>query len=461
MILWVIFASMTAAAIFAVLWPLGRSSRAGRGGSDLVVYKDQLQEIDRDRAAGLIGDAEAEAARLEVSRRLLAAADTRRADARRAGAQMLRRRRVAAVAALIILPCGAPGLYVALGSPDVPGEPAFARVKTAQGQDGAQSVANLVSQVEAHLARNPNDGAGWEVIAPVYMRLGRFDDAVEARRKSIALNGDTATREADLGEALAAAANGVVTAEAKAAFDRAVARDPHEPKARYYLGLAAEQDGRNDEAAAMWRSLLADAPAGAPWVEFVREALARATGAPAPAAGPSASDVAAAANMNDDQQRDMVRGMVARLADRLHENGGDVEGWLRLVRAYVVLGDRDKAKDAAADAKRALADHPDEIKRIDESGQRPRSRGLTDRIMPRKTTTMTRKRRRLVLIGGGLGVLAIAVALMLNALRDSIVFFNSPSDVAEKHVAAGDAHPARRPGEDRQPGARRQSAGSL
>ena len=248
MILWVIFASMTAAAIFAVLWPLGRSLRASAGGSDLNVYKDQLQEIDSDRAAGLIGDAEAEAARLEVSRRLLAAADPSRSPAATGGKSAPPR---GSGRGLVILPCG-PGLYVALGSPDVPGEPAFARVKTPKG---GQSVANLVSQVEAHLERNPNDGAGWEVIAPVYLRLGRYDDAVEASRKSIALNGDTATREADLGEALAGAANGVVTAEAKAAFDRSVARDPHEPKARYYLGLAAQQDGRNDEAAAIWRSL--------------------------------------------------------------------------------------------------------------------------------------------------------------------------------------------------------------
>ncbi len=365
MVLWVIFASMTAAAIFAVLWPLGHNLRAARGGSDLHVYRHQLQEIDSDRAAGLIGDAEAETARLEVSRRLLAAAETQPQTSFAAATPVNPLwRRVAAVAALIILPCGAPALYVALGSPDVPGEPALARVKIAQGQNGGQSVADLVSQVEAHLQRNPNDGAGWEVLAPVYLRLGRYEDAVEATRKSIVLNGDTATREADLGEALAGTANGVVTAEAKAAFDRAVARDPHEPKARYYLGLAAQQDGRNDEAAAIWRALLADAPAGAQWVEFVREALAQATGAPAPAATLSASDVAAA--VNDDQQHDMIRSMVARLVSRLRENGGDVEGWLRLVRAYVVLGDRDKAKDAAADAKRALADHPDEVKRIDE-----------------------------------------------------------------------------------------------
>ena len=361
MILWSIFALMTAAAIFAVLWPLGRSAPRIGGASDVAVYKDQLQEIDRDRAGGLIGEAEAEAARLEVSRRLLAAAD--QAPASGVVTQhSLKLRRAVTVGSLLILPFGAPGLYVALGSPNLPGEPAFARVKTPQGRE---SIAGLVGQVESHLARNPNDGNGWEVLAPVYMRLGRFDDAVEARKKALALNGETATRESDLGEAEAAAANGVVTAEAKAAFERAVVLDPHEAKARYFLGLAAEQDGRTDEAANRWRSLLAEAPAGAQWVGFVGEALARVTAAPS-AAGPNADDIAAASRMSEDQRGEMIRGMVARLADRLHDNGADVEGWLRLVRAYAVLGDRDKAKSAAADAKRALADHPDEIKRVDD-----------------------------------------------------------------------------------------------
>jgi cytochrome c-type biogenesis protein CcmH len=368
MILWCIFALMTAAAIFAVVWPLGRKPGKLVGGSDLIVYKDQLHEIDRDRAAGLIGEAEAETARLEVSRRLLAAADTQPPSAPSTFSRpMLRRRRAAAIAALIILPFGPPTLYIAFGSPNVPWEPAFARVDTSQGRE---SVDSLVSKVEAHLANNPNDGSGWQVIAPVYMRLGRFDDAVAARKKSLALNGDSAMRQADLGEAMTAAADGVVTADAKAAFERAIANDPHEAKARYFLGLAAEQDGHSGQATTIWRSLLADAPAGAPWIKFVSEALSRAGGGQSsisgPSPGPSAEDVAAAADMSDDARRDMIRGMVGRLAGRLHDNGADIEAWLRLVRAYVVLGDRDKAKDAAADAKRALSDHPDEIKRIDE-----------------------------------------------------------------------------------------------
>jgi cytochrome c-type biogenesis protein CcmH len=364
MILWVIFALMTAAAIFAVVWPLGRAPRASGGGSDLAVYKDQLKEIDSDRASGLIGEAEAEAARLEISRRLLAAAEPPPGAGNAAtGSRKSERRRPAAVAALAILILGPLGFYIALGSPNIPGEPAFARVSTPKGHE---SIASLVSQVEAHLATNPNDGAGWEVLAPVYTRLGRFDDAVQARKKVLQLNGATATREADLGEAETAAANGVVTAEAKAAFERAVASDPKEAKARYFLGLAAEQDGRNDEAATIWRSMLAEASAGAPWVGFVRQALARVSGTPVATVEPSSTDISAAADMSTDARHDMIRGMVARLADRLHDNGADVEGWLRLVRAYVVLGDRTKAKDAAAEAKRALGERPDDIRRIDD-----------------------------------------------------------------------------------------------
>jgi cytochrome c-type biogenesis protein CcmH len=367
MTLWIIFASMTAAAMLAVLWPLGRGTAgAPAGGNDLRVYQDQLEEIGRDRSAGLIGQVEAEAARIEVSRRLLAAADAQPISGapKESPAQSLQRRRLAALVALIVVLILPLGLYLTLGSPNIPGQPAFARVNA---QPNNQSIESLVSQVEAHLAKNPNDGPGWEVIAPVYLRLGRFDDAAMAWRKSLALNGESAARYSGLGEALVAAANGVVTDEAKQAFASAVSRDPTEAKARYFLGLADEQDGNREGAAARWRAMLEDAPAGAPWIGFVRAALGRVTGEPVPpAAGPSDADVAATSDMSDQQRTAMIQGMVTRLADRLHANGDDVDGWLRLVRAYVVLGDRDKAKVAAEDARHALASRPDDIKRIDE-----------------------------------------------------------------------------------------------
>jgi cytochrome c-type biogenesis protein CcmH len=363
MILWIIFAGMTAAAVFAVLWPLGRKPSDRAGGSDRLVYQDQLHEIDRDRATGLIGEAEAESARVEISRRLLTAADAENAIAQRPRPLASVRRRRAAEAAVAIVPLVAIGLYLKLGSPDVSGQSAFARANSSEED---RSIASLVSQTDDYLSRNPNDGAAWEVIAPVYLRLGRFADAVTARQKAIALNGDSPTRESDLGEAMVTAADGVVTDKAKLAFQRAVAGDAHNPQARYYLGLADEQDGDRDAAAKKWRALLDEAPADAEWKDFVGAALARVSGEAIPSVGPRAADIAAAENMPEPERAEMIKGMVQRLADRLLADGNDIDGWMRLVRAYVVLGDRDKARSAAADARRALSDRPDQIKRIDD-----------------------------------------------------------------------------------------------
>jgi len=358
MTLWLLFALMTAAAIFAVLWPLGRARRR-RSGSDVVVYRDQIEEIARDRAVGLIGEAEAEAARVEVSRRLLAAADVAETDVT-ASPGGTWRRRAAAIVVLVGLPVVAMTLYATLGSPQLPGQPLASRAPAAP-QDS--TLDTLVARVEAHLEQNPDDGRGWEVVAPVYMRFGRFEDAVKARRNALRVNGPSADREADLGEALMAAANGVVTDEAKSAFERAVALDVKHPKARFFLGVAALQDGQSQAATAIWRDMLKDARPDSGWAGTVREALARVEGTPVP--GPSAEDVAAAEQMKPEDRSAMVRGMVERLAERLKTDGSDVEGWLRLVRAYTVMGDRERALSAASEARRALGHDADKLRRLD------------------------------------------------------------------------------------------------
>jgi cytochrome c-type biogenesis protein CcmH len=372
MTLWFALALMTAAAVLAVLWPLSRRGRELRSGSDVAVYRDQLEEIERDRAAGLIADNEAAGAKVEVSRRLIAAADAPAASPGNAAA-VTRRRRAVAVAALVALPLGAVGIYLALGSPLLPDQPLAARLVEARAN---QSMETLIAQVEAHLAQRPDDGRGWEVIAPVYLRLGRFDDAVKARRNALRLNGDSAERQAALGEALVFGANGVVTAEAKSAFEKAVALDPAHVQARYFLGLAAEQDGNRARAAATWRALIETAPPDAPWIEFVRGALARVEGAGASAgaagagggagSGPSEEQVAASSELSPEQRKLMIQGMVDRLAERLNRDSSDVEGWLRLVRSYMVLGQADKARAAAADARRALAGDPNKLRRLDD-----------------------------------------------------------------------------------------------
>jgi len=366
MTLWLILALMTAAAIFAVLWPLSRPGREARSGSDLAVYRDQLAEIERDLAAGLIGAQEADAARVEVSRRLLAAADAAGAAGDAPQSAALWRRRAVAIAALVLFPAGAAALYLTLGSPHLPDLPLSARLKQAPE---TRSIESMVAQVEAHLERNPEDGRGWEVLAPVYMRAGRFNDAVRARSNALRLLGATADREADLGEAMVAAANGMVTADAKVTFERALKLDAADVKARYYTGLAAEQDGKPEEAARIWRELLAKAPPNAPYRPLIQSSLARVDPAAASAsapAGPSAEDVAAAQQLTPEQRGEMIRGMVDRLAERLKADGSDLDGWLRLLRAYIVLGEPDKARRALADARKAIGEDADKRRKLDE-----------------------------------------------------------------------------------------------
>ena len=363
MTLWLILALMTAAAIFAVIWPLAQNGKAARSGSDVAVYRDQLDEVERDLAAGSIGKTEAEAARVEISRRLLAAADAAKAVPALTPAATAWYRRTGVIVAVLLLPLGAGGLYLRIGSPGLASE-------TLAAQGGAQpnrqaGIENLVAKVEEHLQNNPKDGRGWEVLAPVYMQLGRYPDSVDAWRKALQFLGESADREANLGEALMAQANGVVTGEAQAAFTRAVTLDGTTVSARYYLGVAAEQDGRREDAAKIWRDLIADAPAGARWVSDVRTALARVEGkGAAPLPGPTPAQMAAAASQPPDQQTAMIQGMVDGLAARLKKDGSDPDGWVRLVRSYKVLGQPDKAQSAISDAQHALAGDPDKLQRL-------------------------------------------------------------------------------------------------
>ena len=363
MALWFALSLMTIGAVFAVLWPLARKPERVEGANDLAVYRDQLEEVRRDRAAQSIGEKEAAAAEVEISRRLIAAADTMHIGTIAPSGAMTWRRRIVAAAVLALLPIGAAGTYLALGSPSLPDQPLGSRVTASRG---TQSIDSLIAQVEEHLRKTPDDGRGWELIAPVYMRLGRFEDAVAARRNALRLNGANAEREAALGEALVFAANGVVTEEAKTAFDRALGSDAAQVQARYFIGLAAEQNGNQQQAAEMWKGLLADAPADAPWAHFVRQSLERVEPGASSAGGPTDEQIGAASQLDPDQRSSMIRGMVARLAERLQRDGSDPQDWLRLVRSYMVLGEPDKARAAAGNARRALGGDVNKLQRFED-----------------------------------------------------------------------------------------------
>jgi cytochrome c-type biogenesis protein CcmH len=276
MLFWLFFALMTGVAMFSVLWPLSRTRHMTTGArlADLAVYRDQLKEIEHDRASGLIPQPEAEAARVEVARRLISVADETADGILAAGA--LGRRRAAAVIAFFGMPLIATALYLALSTPEQLGAQSSTRTEKPVGQ---QEINQMISRVEAHLIEQPNDGRGWELLAPIYLRFGRTAEAVRARTNALRLLGSNSDREADLGEALVAKANGVVITEARNAFERALSADSKNVKARFFLGLAAEQGGRKNEAIAIWRELAADAPAGARWLPSVLAALARIEGA--------------------------------------------------------------------------------------------------------------------------------------------------------------------------------------
>ena len=233
-----------------------------------------------------------------------------------------------------------------------------------------------IAKIEAHLAQHPEDGRGYDVLAPVYLRMGRADDAAHAYAAALRLLGETPERLALYGEALVTASNGVVTAEARQAFEAAAGKDPALPKPHFFLGLAAEQAGDLARARDIWEKLVAAAPANAPWTQALRERIATLSSARTPPpAGLAQNDSAQNGVQNslaaklqalpEAERSSAIRGMVERLATRLAQNGQDLEGWLRLVRAYKVLHELDKARSALVDAKRNLAGDATAIARID------------------------------------------------------------------------------------------------
>lgn len=344
MLIWIIFAVMTGAAIFALLWPLshGRVAAFADAADATSLYRAQLGEIERDVARRLIGPAEAEAARAEAARRLL------RASGDEAGPvgeteSSLRRRRASSALALSCVPLLALLVYGAYGSPGNPDQPLAARL---QADPSRQDFALALSRIETHLANNPSDAKGWSVIAPVYMRQGRYDDAATAFASAIRHGEANSEAHAGLGEARTLAAGGVVTAAARESMVEALRLDPKNARARFFLAIGKEQDGDAAGAISALRELLGDAAADAPWTQAVRQRLERLE---ADFAGNAITALAPA------DRETAIRAMVDGLAERLKEGGGTLPEWLRLIRSQAVLGDKAAAQAAVATARERLA----------------------------------------------------------------------------------------------------------
>jgi cytochrome c-type biogenesis protein CcmH len=373
--IYLVFALLTGVAVMAVLAPLGFGGGATeRGSPDADFFKEQIAEIEREVAAGRLDPAEAEAAKTEAARRLLRAHEAGEAAGEAVGDAAPSRKRalIAALAAFVLVPAIALGLYLKIGAAALPDMPLDARLAA---PPQPTDLAGAVARVEAHLREHPDDGRGFEVVAPYYLRSGRVEDAIHAYGEAQRLLGPTALRHAALGEARVFATQGRVGKDAEHDFEQALTLEPKLAIARYYLGVAAEQNNDKDKAIAIWDGLLADAPAGAPYIKVVRAKLDALRGVSTPpeasapdpesARGPDSTQGKAIAAMPRGNQQAMIHTMVERLASRLATKGDDVEGWLKLLRAYSVLGEQGKAAQALADARRALARRPAELSRID------------------------------------------------------------------------------------------------
>ena len=381
MLLWIILATLTTVVLLVLLRPLlrGKKSVVGRGAFDAAVYRDQLREVETDRERGLIGEKEAEAARLEISRRLLASAQSDASEqvppSRGSNAVML------SVAAM--LPLIAIGLYLAYGSPGLPDQPLAARLEDPSTE---QDLAAIVARVEARLREHPEEGEGWDAIAPVYLGIGRYGNAAEAFDQALKLLGESPKRLAGRGQALVLANDGVVSEEARRVLERALVLDPTVLEPRILLAIAKEQDGKFAAAIEDWRGLLAAGDESASWRQMVEKRIAAAeahladgsTGGGAPkttvpsigagpksGAGPTAGDVAAAQAMSPSDRQAMVEQMVQRLAERLEQQGDDLSGWLKLVKTYTVLDRKDDAQKALARAKSQFSGDGQALQQLD------------------------------------------------------------------------------------------------
>ncbi len=372
--LWVCLALLTAAVVLVIGRPLTRPAasdvNADVRDAGMAVYRDQLAELENDRERGLIGHEETAAARVEIARRLLHMSNMPSNEHAAPGANEPKSARIARARAvqflLAAMPAAGLALYLFLGSPGLPGQP----LSTRQSAPVADSpLTELVARVEAELKRNPEDPRGWSVIAPVYIKMQRYDDAAYAFSQVLRLKGEAVEPLLGFAQASLLANNGIVNEGVKRAANRVLALEPGSIEPQVWLALANEQDGDIAGALAGYTALLASAQPGAPWVDAVKQQVAilegRATperGANQAAVKPSADAIAA---LPPDEQQKQIAAMVSGLAERLKQNGDDLPGWLRLVRAYQVMGRKDEAVAALGSARKQFASDGTAISQID------------------------------------------------------------------------------------------------
>lgn len=362
MMLWALIALLCVVVIAILLPPLWRAPKAvaGRVGYDVAVYKDQLAEIDRDLARGVLAADQAEAARTEIQRRLLAAAQTDAAEPVLKTAKSLRG---LAVTLAVGLPLCGLVLYLALGAPGLPDQPyAGRKAEIEEAMQKSREIARMVGKLAERLKQNPTDPQGWMLLGRSYRAMEHYADAADAFGRAFDLSGE-AEAAADQAEMLIMAAEGDEVSEAAvAALERALAKDPKSVKARYYRASAKLARGDALGAVQDLTDLAADAPADAPWLADVKsriDEIAKQSGIDAAKIKPRVKPQGALdpeALIGDAARDQLIDEHTKPLLAKLKDNPKDLEAWIRLGRTYIVAEEPTKAKDAFAKAA-GLAPH--------------------------------------------------------------------------------------------------------
>ena len=263
--IWLAIACLLLMAFIVALPPLLKTPQTAPEAKSLGVYRDQLKEIDADLERGIISTAEADAARIEIKRRILAL------PAETAPPQVTPSRRNA-IALAGVIAAAAFAFYLPLGKPHLPDKPYDATAeRDAEVGDVLQEVEAMVAKLAARLKTNPNDAQGWRMLGWSYVQLGRLTDGIEALGRAIALDPNNAALRSQYGEALVQAAEGKVTPDAQTAFAEALKRDPKDPRARFYNGVALVQAGKDREAFDLWVAIIKEGPADAQWLPGLRD----------------------------------------------------------------------------------------------------------------------------------------------------------------------------------------------
>lgn len=389
--IWILLTTLIGLAASLAAAPfLGASVAAQAGDPRRALFQRQINEVERDLSQGLISAPEAAALRIEAQRRLLAAG----ADKQQGETAVAPTRPWAAIIVAGIVVMAGAGLYALRGMPQATSAvPPVGALPNANEQmtvagtgAGVDSVDAMVEGLKGRLEQNPGDADGWRMLGWSYFNMERFSEAADAYKRAVALLPQNAAYQSAYGEALVMAAAGFVTTDAKAAFDAAIKLDPAEPRARYFRGLALDQAGDVAGAINAWIEMVDTAPGDAEWApDLQRRIEARAAEAGIDINGrlrstdfvaaprPSAEQVDAAMAMPAADRQAMIEGMVGRLAARLKDDPMDADGWIRLIRSRMVLGERASAQD---DLKSALAAFKDDLAERDRIRREAESLGL-------------------------------------------------------------------------------------